>query len=103
MDLRVIQAERNSESPEQKAITDKFAHEVIDEIYTDVRTAVNKEVGQVDKLFLAEAASEKKAVYEIELTNLLKDKDAAERLLQKRREVQEFLERAKKEFYDSVT
>lgn len=76
---------------------------MIDEIYTETRKAVDREVNQIDSLFLVEAANENKAAYELELTNLLKEKEEAERKLQTKREVQEFLERTKKEFYDTVT
>ena len=35
---------------------DPLAHEVIDEIYSEVRFAVDKEISQVDAIFLREAA-----------------------------------------------
>ena len=36
---------------------EKIANEAIDEIYTDVRKAVQNEVAQIDELFLHEAAT----------------------------------------------
>ena len=81
----------------------KCHHEVIDEIYYDVRQAVKHEVEQIDELFLAEAANENKAAHELELTNLLFEKEEAEKSRKNREDVKLFLERTKKEFYAAVT
>jgi hypothetical protein len=45
---------KNKEEENEKV--KKVAHEVIDEIYTDYRLAVDREINEVDELFLRELA-----------------------------------------------
>ena len=58
---------------------EKDANQAIDEIYSVVRKAVSNELAQIDELFLEEAANQNKAAFELELTNLLFEKDEAEK------------------------
>ena len=58
---------------------EKDANQAIDEIYSVVRKAVSNELAQIDDLFLEEAANQNKAAFELELTNLLFEKDQAEK------------------------
>lgn len=60
----------------------KLSHEVVDEIYKETRKAVGREVDLIDSLFLVEAVNEGKAAHELELTNLLQEKEKAEKQLQ---------------------
>ena len=82
---------------------EKDANEAIDEIYSVVRKAVSNELAQIDELFLEEAANQNKAAFELELTNLLFEKDEAEKQLLIKREVKQFLERTKREVYAQLT
>ena len=58
---------------------DKFAHEIVDQIYEQNRAAVDQEIEEVDELFLVNAAKENKDASEIELNNLMRDKDEVEK------------------------
>ena len=79
--------------------TDEHSNDVIDGIYGNWREAVDREIDQVDDLFLAQAAKEAKAASEIELSNLLYEKELVEKQIEAKREVAEFLESTKREFY----
>ena len=103
VDNKFMRLTLDSKFQNVEEVANKNSNEIIDEIYQDVREAVKNEVSQIDELFLAEAANQNKAPYEIELTNLLHEKEEAEKQLQKQREVKEFLERTKREFFDQVT
>ena len=103
VDNKFMRLTLDSKFKNVEEVANKNSNEIIDEIYQDVREAVKNEVSQIDELFLAEAANQNKAPYEIELTNLLHEKEEAEKQLQKQREVKEFLERTKREFFDQVT
>jgi len=59
--------------------SEKVAHEVIDGIYSEYRHAVDREINDVDDLFLHDLAREEKLAGEIELSNLLFEKDQAEK------------------------
>ena len=77
-------------------------HVAIDDIYAESRHAVQKELDEVDDLFLVKAAEEDKTADDLELTNLLFEKERALKEVQVKREVKEFLEATKKEFYDKA-
>ena len=53
-----------------------YPHVVVDEIYDNVRKAVDKEINEIGDL-MDEAVEEKKTVDELELTNLLYEKEKA--------------------------
>ena len=57
----------------------RYAYETIDDIYNDSRNAVNDEIDQVDDLFLLDAAKSGALPNDIELTNLLYDRDVWEK------------------------
>ena len=57
----------------------RHAYETIDDIYNDSRNAVNDEIDQVDDLFLLDAAKSGALPNDIELTNLLYDRDVWEK------------------------
>lgn len=92
---------KNKEEENEKV--KKVAHEVIDEIYTDYRLAVDREINEVDELFLRELAKQSKEANEIELTNLLYEKDKAEENALKRREVKQFLEQTRIDVYNALS
>jgi len=56
--------------------SEKCPHVVVDEIYENVRKAVDKEINEIGDL-MDEAVEEKKTVDELELTNLLYEKEKA--------------------------
>lgn len=86
-----IKVENNQKGDEEEKKDEKVAFEVIDEIYTDYRLAVDREINEVDEFFLYDLAKQSKDPEEIELTNLLYEKDRAEENAAKRKEVEEFL------------
>ena len=92
---------KNKEEENEKV--KKVAHEVIDEIYNDYRLAVDREINEVDELFLRELAKQSKDANEIELTNLLYEKDKAEENALKRREVKQFLEQTRIDVYNALS
>lgn len=71
------------------------AYEIIDELYVEGRKAVDAEIDQVDDLFLRYAAKEGRGANEIELTNLLYDREKWETLATKQKEIEEAKEAAK--------
>ena len=87
----------------QTEVVENYAHEVIDEIYDEVRVAVVQEIKQIDDLFLIEAANQNKTPGEMELTNLLCDKEEAEKRAAVKKDVQMFLERTKQEYYAAMS
>ena len=84
---------KNADALEAK--NDQPAFEIIDELYIEGRKAVDAEIDQVDDLFLRYAAKEGRGANEIELTNLLHDREKWETLATKQREIEEAKEAAK--------
>ena len=76
--------------------------EVIDEIYSDVRHAVNSEISEVREVFLDPVCT-KLDPAQVQLTNLLIDKDHHDRSLAQAKEIKR-MERARKlEEYRNAT
>jgi len=52
---------------------------VVDELYEENRAIVDKEIAEVDELFLLTAAKEDKNASEMELNHLMFEKEAVEK------------------------
>lgn len=77
-------------------------HEIVDHIYSEYRLGVDREIHKVDNLFLTEI-SKTRVADEIELSNLLFEKEAVQKQIKKKEEVKQFLDQTKNDFYASVT
>lgn len=64
-----------------------YAHQAIDDIYDEGRNAVDKEIDQVDDFFLFHAAKHGASADEVELSNLLYERDAWEKNAVKFKEI----------------